>query len=128
MRRAAVDRYAASHGDLVSVAPEPHSGPRRAKRAKELLSNQARALPEYRGQSLWLVVSTVVLAAALASAQGPAGRGGGGGGRGRIPIQPGEECPSGTTLVRVGLCQAPQAPPPSIVDYRRNERRALDNN
>ena len=60
-----------------------------------------------------LVLSTAVLAAALAAAQGP------GGGRGRgIPIQPGEECPPGTTLVRVGRCQAPESPPPSIVDYR----------
>ena len=65
-----------------------------------------------------LVVSTVVLAAALVAAQGPAGRGGSRGGRGRIPIQSGEECPPGTTLVRVGQCQAPEAPPPSIVDYR----------
>ena len=65
-----------------------------------------------------LVVSIPVLAAALALAQGPAGRGGGGG-RGRgIPIQSGEECPPGTTLVRVGRCQAPESPPPSIVDYR----------
>ena len=65
-------------------------------------------------------VATVVLAAALVAAQGPAGRGGGGGGRGggRIPIQAGQECPPGTTLVRVGQCQAPEAPPPSIVDYR----------
>ena len=65
-----------------------------------------------------LVLSTAVLAAALVAAQGPAGRGGGGG-RGRgMPIQPGEECPPGTTLVRVGQCQAPEFPPPSIVDYR----------
>jgi predicted TIM-barrel fold metal-dependent hydrolase len=28
------------------------------------------------------------------------------------------ECPPGTTLVRVGSCQAPEFPPPSIVDYR----------
>jgi predicted TIM-barrel fold metal-dependent hydrolase len=42
-----------------------------------------------------------------------------GGGRGRgTQIQPGEECPAGTTLVRVGVCQAPEFPPPSIVDYR----------
>ena len=33
-------------------------------------------------------------------------------------VQPGEECPPGTTLVRVGTCQAPEFPPPSIVDYR----------
>ncbi|MSO45941.1 MAG: amidohydrolase [Acidobacteria bacterium] len=62
-----------------------------------------------------VVLWTVVLAAALAAAQGPAGQGG----RGRgVPIQPGEECPPGTTLVRVGQCQAPEFQPPSIVDYR----------
>ena len=33
-------------------------------------------------------------------------------------MKPGEECPPGTTLVRVGSCQAPEFPPPSIVDYR----------
>ena len=33
-------------------------------------------------------------------------------------MQPGQECPEGTTLVRVGTCQAPEFPAPSIVDYR----------
>jgi uncharacterized protein len=45
------------------------------------------------------------------------GRAGGRGGRG-VPIQPGEECPQGTTEVRPRMCQAPGMPPPSIVDYR----------
>ena len=63
-----------------------------------------------------LVVAT--LASALTLAQGPA-RQGGAGGRGRgVAIQTGEECPPGTTLVRVGTCQAPEFPPPNIVDYR----------
>jgi len=66
-----------------------------------------------------LVLLTAVLAATLPAAQGPARQGGGGGGRGRgTQIQPGEECPPGTTLVRVGQCQAPESQPPSIVDYR----------
>jgi predicted TIM-barrel fold metal-dependent hydrolase len=76
-----------------------------------------------------LVMSAVVTLAVMTAAQGPApqgaqggpGRQGGGpgGGRGRgIAIQPGEECPPGTTLVRVGTCQAPEFPAPSIVDYR----------
>jgi len=66
-----------------------------------------------------LVVSGVLLVVVLATAQGPAGRGGGAGAGGeRIPVQMGEECPPGTTLVRVGRCQAPEVPPPSIVDYR----------
>jgi predicted TIM-barrel fold metal-dependent hydrolase len=51
------------------------------------------------------------------AAPAPAGRGRGGRGRG-VPIQPGQECPAGMTLVRVGTCQAPEFPPPSIVDYR----------
>ena len=45
---------------------------------------------------------------------------GGRGGRGfaGVLIKPGEECPPGTTEVRRGRCQAPEMPPPSIVDYR----------
>src|SRR5687768_1184955 len=74
-----------------------------------------------------LMFVAAVLAAALAAAQAPPGRGRQGApidraspqGRGRgVQIQPGEECPPGTTLVRVGICQAPEFPPPSIVDYR----------
>jgi hypothetical protein len=51
---------------------------------------------------------------------GPPAAGGPGrqGGRGGIQIQAGEECPPGTTEVRPGLCQAPNMPVPSIVDYR----------
>ena len=48
---------------------------------------------------------------------GPGGRQGGRGGRG-VQIQPGEECPPGTTEARPRTCQAPGFPPPSIVDYR----------
>jgi predicted TIM-barrel fold metal-dependent hydrolase len=33
-------------------------------------------------------------------------------------IQPGQQCPPGTTEVRPGSCMAPQEPPPSILDYR----------
>ena len=57
-------------------------------------------------------LAAVLLGAALI-AQGRGGRGGRG-----IAVQPGEECPPGTTLVRVGACQAPEFPPPSIIDYR----------
>ena len=72
------------------------------------------------------VLLTVTLAAAVVAAQnpgttalpGPAALGQGRG-RGRgVPLPPGGECPPGTTLVRVGQCQAPDVPPPSIVDYR----------
>jgi predicted TIM-barrel fold metal-dependent hydrolase len=63
------------------------------------------------------VAATV--AAAGVAAQGSAGQGGRGGGRGgAVRIQQGQECPPGTTLVRVGQCQAPEWPAPSIVDYR----------
>src|SRR5688572_21783663 len=78
------------------------------------------ALP--RGALVLLTAAS--LSAALIAQEGPARQGGqaaqgGRGGRGRgIAIQPGEECPPGTTLVRVGTCQAPEFPPPSIVDYR----------
>ena len=55
-----LDRYAASCGDggLVPVAVEQHSGPRRAKRAKEMLSNQARALREYHEQRPCLILAS----------------------------------------------------------------------
>jgi predicted TIM-barrel fold metal-dependent hydrolase len=42
-----------------------------------------------------------------------------GGGRGNATaIQPGEECPPGTTEIRPRSCMAPQTPAPSILDYR----------
>jgi len=40
-----------------------------------------------------------------------------GGGRG-TPIQPGEQCPPGTTEIRPRSCMAPENPAPSILDYR----------
>jgi predicted TIM-barrel fold metal-dependent hydrolase len=57
---------------------------------------------------------------ASGTAQGAPGGGrqGGRGGFGGTQIQPGEECPPGTTEVRPRNCQAPSMPPPSIVDYR----------
>jgi predicted TIM-barrel fold metal-dependent hydrolase len=53
----------------------------------------------------------LTLLAATASAQGR-------GGRATTQIKDGEECPPGMTLVRPRMCQAPEFPPPSIVDYR----------
>jgi predicted TIM-barrel fold metal-dependent hydrolase len=38
--------------------------------------------------------------------------------RGGTRIQPGQQCPPGTTEVRPGSCMAPQEAPPSILDYR----------
>ena len=62
--RATLDRYAVSYGNFVPVTPEPHSGPRRAKRAKEILSeappDQAEAPPEYQEQSLCLVTGDML--------------------------------------------------------------------
>ncbi len=70
-------------------------------------------------RALLVSLAAFLLCVAVVAQQGPAGQGGGRGGRGRgVAIQPGEECPPGTTLVRVGTCQAPEFPPPSIVDYR----------
>jgi predicted TIM-barrel fold metal-dependent hydrolase len=39
-------------------------------------------------------------------------------GGGRVSIGAGEECPAGMTETRPRTCQAPEFPPPSIVDYR----------
>ena len=38
--------------------------------------------------------------------------------RGGTRIQPGQECPPGTTETRPQTCQAPSEPAPSILDYR----------
>ena len=38
--------------------------------------------------------------------------------RGGTTIKPGEACPAGMTEIRPRICQAPQSPAPSIVDYR----------
>jgi len=64
----------------------------------------------FRTLALLIVASTATLA------QQPTGRGRGGG-RGTA-IQPGEQCPAGTTEIRPRSCMAPENPPPSIVDYR----------
>jgi predicted TIM-barrel fold metal-dependent hydrolase len=61
-----------------------------------------------------LLVAALAAATAIGvavGAQGPGMRGG-------TRIQPGQPCPPGTTETRPGNCQAPQDPPPSILDYR----------
>ena len=59
MRR--LDRYATRNADFVLVAP-PHSGPRRAQRAKERLENQPRdSAGISRGGAPWLVLLTVLI-------------------------------------------------------------------
>src|SRR5690554_3877289 len=60
------------------------------------------------------VATGLVLGATLAVA--PLSAQGGGGAT--ATIRPGEACPAGMTEVRPGRCQAPEFPPPSIVDYR----------
>src|SRR4051794_36996346 len=66
-----------------------------------------------------LVFAPLFLAASLASAQNPPAGGGRGRGGGRgTAIQPGEQCPPGTTEIRPRSCMAPEFTPPSIVDYR----------
>jgi uncharacterized protein len=54
----------------------------------------------------------LLIAALVGVAIGAQGR------RGGTPIKAGAECPPGMTEVRPGNCQAPEFPPPSILDYR----------
>ena len=65
---------------------------------------------DMRYRTLVLVVFASATIAAALAAQGRGGRG--------TRITPGQECPPGTTETRPGSCQAPEIPPPSIVDYR----------
>lgn len=58
------------------------------------------------------LITSAGLVAALGIALGAQGM------RGGTRIGPGETCPPGTTETRPGICQAPEFPPPSIVDYR----------
>jgi predicted TIM-barrel fold metal-dependent hydrolase len=61
-------------------------------------------------------LTLLIAASSVAFGQQPTGRGRGGG-RG-TPIQPGEQCPAGTTEIRPRSCMAPENPAPSILDYR----------
>src|SRR4051812_24970080 len=58
-------------------------------------------------------IATLTLATIVA-AQQPGGRGGGRG----TAIPAGQECPAGQTEIRPNTCMAPEAPAPSILDYR----------
>lgn len=58
-----------------------------------------------------VLIALTTLGASRVAAQGP------GGSRG-TPIKVGESCPPGTTEIRPRLCQAPELPAPSILDYR----------
>ena len=69
------------------------------------------------GLKSWTTAGLVIVSAFVTlAAQGGQGRGRGG--QPGTAIQHGEECPPGMTEVRPGRCQAPEKPPPSIVDYR----------
>jgi predicted TIM-barrel fold metal-dependent hydrolase len=57
-------------------------------------------------------VFALLFAASVGMVIGAQGR------RGGTPISPGAECPPGTTETRPGNCQAPEFPPPNILDYR----------
>ena len=70
---------------------------------------------------VFAAAASVAAAAAGLSGQQPAApqpqqmpRGGAQG----VPALDNGECPPGTTLVRIGRCQAPEFPAPSILDYR----------
>ena len=71
-----------------------------------------RALVRGRRATLSLGVALAVVPTLLAAQ--PPGRGG----SRATPIEPGQSCPAGTTEVRPRLCQAPELPAPSILDYR----------
>jgi uncharacterized protein len=66
----------------------------------------------------WSVRRHIALVAALAAFPALLTAQGGGPGRRGTPIQPGAQCPAGTTEIRPNLCQAPELPAPSILDYR----------
>jgi uncharacterized protein len=55
-------------------------------------------------------LSTLLLASGVLTAQPGGARG--------TPIKEGESCPAGMTEVRPRICQAPEFPAPSILDYR----------
>jgi uncharacterized protein len=60
--------------------------------------------------------TSILTATAVAQQPQPSNRGPGGA-RG-TQIQPGEQCPPGTTEIRPRNCLGPEAPAPSILDYR----------
>jgi predicted TIM-barrel fold metal-dependent hydrolase len=72
-----------------------------------------------RRMSVFAGLSAVLFINAAGLAQQTTGgrQGGRGGGRG-TPIPAGESCPPGTTEIRPRSCMGPEAPAPSILDYR----------
>lgn len=68
-----------------------------------------------RGASV--IAIAVAMVVGIASAQQPSGQPRGPGRNPGVPMVDGE-CPPGTTETRPGRCQAPELPPPSMLDYR----------
>jgi len=75
-------------------------------------------------------VAALTLLACFGPATQESGAGGQQGSRGQrgVRIEPGEQCPPGMTMTRPGRCQAPELPPPSIVDYRPLSTLVADEN
>jgi predicted TIM-barrel fold metal-dependent hydrolase len=69
-----------------------------------------------RSKSVVIAVVAVVIATGTVASQQPSNRGPGG--ARATQIQPGEACPPGTTEIRPRNCLGPEAPAPSILDYR----------
>jgi uncharacterized protein len=69
-----------------------------------------------RRKSVIIAASAALIATGTLVAQQPSNRGPGGA-RG-TQIQPGESCPPGTTEIRPRNCLGPEAPAPTILDYR----------
>ena len=62
------------------------------------------------------VAATSIAVSGTLASQQPSNRGPGGA-RG-VQIQPGEQCPPGTTEIRPRNCMGPEGAVPSILDYR----------
>ncbi len=70
-----------------------------------------RLLPSLAPSLARLALLTAAAAAAPLAAQPP-------GATRATRVEPGAPCPAGTTEIRPNLCQAPELPAPSILDYR----------
>jgi uncharacterized protein len=68
-------------------------------------------------KSVVIAIVAVSIATGTAASQVQPSNRGPGGARG-TQIQPGEQCPPGTTEIRPRNCLGPEAPAPSILDYR----------
>ena len=74
--------------------------------------------PFMRLTSVVFATAFTSIAAVTAVAQQPQPSNRGPGGARGTQIQPGEQCPPGTTEIRPRNCLGPEAPAPSILDYR----------